>query len=136
VRWLLALLAAGMLATLALAGSLRPDPSGMGTHEQIPGFGPCTARVLWGIPCPVCGMTTSWSHAVKGQLLPALRASASGTLLALVALALSVWFLASAWRGAWRWIEPAPWPVTWVILAVMGLVLLEWMLRRLEDWYA
>ena len=51
---------AGMALVLFLAWWLSPDPRGYGTHEQL-GLPPCSAELLFGLPCPFCGMTTSFS---------------------------------------------------------------------------
>ena len=55
-----------LVSLLAVAGSLQPSPAGLGTHEQL-GLPSCTFRWLFGMRCPSCGMTTSWSHAMRGQ---------------------------------------------------------------------
>ena len=77
------------LAMLAVAGRLSPSPSGLGTHQQL-GFPPCTLRVLAGIECPVCGMTTSWSHFARGEWGQSLSTHPGGFLLALYAVAWSM----------------------------------------------
>jgi Protein of unknown function (DUF2752) len=122
--------ALAMVATLALAFSLKPDPSGMGTHQQIPGFGPCTTQVLFGFPCPACGMTTSWSLFTHGQIIAALMTSAGGTILAAVCAIASIWFLVTAYRSRWFIIEPKPLPVAIAALAWIGFVMAEWLVRR------
>ena len=55
-------------AVLATALWLDPDPSGMGTHKQL-GLGGCTVLTLLGIPCPMCGMTTTFTHLAHLELL-------------------------------------------------------------------
>src|SRR5207247_577108 len=50
--------ALGMTALLGVARLVEPDLRGYGTHEQL-GLPPCTFRLLTGIACPSCGMTTS-----------------------------------------------------------------------------
>ena len=79
---MLMLAAALVVATpLVIAARLSPDPSGLGTHQQL-GLPPCTTRLLWGVRCPGCGMTTAWAHFVRGELAASLRANVAGTLLA------------------------------------------------------
>ncbi len=73
------------LGLLLLAGRLQPNPTGMGTHQQL-GLPPCTTRILLGIPCPACGMTTSWSHFARGQWASSMTVNPGGFLLAIMVL--------------------------------------------------
>lgn len=74
------------LTLLLLARSLDPSGRGYGTHQQL-GLPPCSSILLWDTRCPACGMTTSWSYLMRGQLVSAWYANAGGTLLGLIALA-------------------------------------------------
>ncbi len=67
--------------------------------------------VLFGIPCPTCGMTTAFAHAVRGQFIPAFHAQPAGLVLALLtaltALAsASVLLTARVWTVNWYRISP------------------------------
>jgi hypothetical protein len=119
-----------MIGLLAVAFSLRPDPSGMGTHKQLPFTGPCVGQLLMGVPCPACGMTTSWSLFTKGRIASALQANAGGAILAAICLVASAWFLAAAALGRWPIATPQPLPVAIGAAAWLGLVILEWLVRR------
>jgi uncharacterized protein DUF2752 len=70
------------LAMLAAAATLPLLPG----HAGLP----CPLRTLTGVPCPLCGMTTSVEATVHGDLLAALRANPAGPLAVLAALALLV----------------------------------------------
>jgi Protein of unknown function (DUF2752) len=70
------------LAMLAAAATLPLLPG----HAGLP----CPLRTLTGVPCPLCGMTTSVEATVHGHLLDALRANPAGPLAVLAALVLVV----------------------------------------------
>ena len=50
----------------------------------------CPLRALTGVPCPLCGMTTSVEATAHGHLLEALRANPAGPFAVLAALGLLV----------------------------------------------
>ncbi|MFW5875524.1 MAG: DUF2752 domain-containing protein [Myxococcota bacterium] len=78
VVWLVMLV--GGTAVIATATVLSPDASGMGTHTQL-GMPPCGFLVMFGAPCPGCGLTTSFAHMVRFELGGAFRANPFGILL-------------------------------------------------------
>lgn len=78
---LLVLLACSSL--LGLSAWLKPDPSGIGTHEQL-GLPPCSYAEATGLPCATCGMTTAFAHAAHGQLLTSFVTQPAGMLLCLL----------------------------------------------------
>lgn len=53
---------------LGLAMYLTPNPNGFGTHQQL-GLEQCGFITLLGIPCMMCGMTTSFSHYAHGEII-------------------------------------------------------------------
>jgi hypothetical protein len=59
---------------------LTPDTRGYGTHEQFFLYG-CLFRKLTTLPCPMCGLTTSFAHLVRGELAEAFRCHPAGPLL-------------------------------------------------------
>jgi hypothetical protein len=129
-RWRLLACASGLLALLVVARCLVPDPEGrgFGTHQQL-GLPPCTFYVVTGWRCPTCGMTTAWSHVVRGQWRRAVRASACGTLSALLA-ALSIPYLVlSAVRRQWVVVRPSSRHVLRLGMGMVAIMMLEWVLR-------
>jgi hypothetical protein len=78
--------------------------------------------VMTGYPCPTCGMTTAFAHAVRGQLWRAFCAQPAGLLLALAAaggVGVAAWVLI---RGRWPvvflpWLTPHL--AFWVLLLVL-----------------
>lgn len=47
-------------AVVTIAALLTPSPRGYGTHTQL-GLGECTLLHFTGYPCPMCGMTTTFT---------------------------------------------------------------------------
>ena len=77
---------AGVLATAAL---LRPSDDGHGTHTQL-GMPECAWPMAVDLPCPTCGMTTSFAHAAGGDLLASMQTQPMGLVL-VVGTAAAVW---------------------------------------------
>ncbi len=78
--WAVSCLVAASLAVIGgfvMAYRLEPDPRGFGTHQRL-GLPPCTIRAVFGIPCPSCGMTTSFANITKGRWREAARANVAG----------------------------------------------------------
>jgi hypothetical protein len=132
-RFLAAALGAGLFAVLAVASLLPPDPRGLGTHQQL-GLPPCTFLTVMGIRCPACGMTTAWANVMHGRPVEALRASASGTLLAAVAIACGSGALAIAIRGKWLAWQPAETTIAIVAVGLATIVIVEWAFRVWGPW--
>jgi hypothetical protein len=127
-RLAVAAVAMGLLAPLVVARCLVPDPRGLGTHQQL-GLPPCTFRVLFGRPCPACGMTTAWANVLRGRLSPALRASVTGTLLCGLDLAVVGWLALSVLRGRWLGGAPHSDAGAWLAASVTAGMLVEWCVR-------
>jgi hypothetical protein len=62
---------------LVVARVLSPDPSGFGTHTQL-GLPACFFLQLTSLPCPACGLTTSFAHMARLQITSALHANVLG----------------------------------------------------------
>lgn len=126
-RWLLLFWSLLLLAGFGVAAGLKPDPRGFGTHQAL-GLPPCTVRLLLGIPCPSCGMTTSFSHFIRGQFVDSVRANAAGFLLASVCLLQIPWCLVSAGRGRLLGLQN-PLPVLlWSSLVFCFAAVAQWLI--------
>jgi hypothetical protein len=130
VRGTLVLLAGGLMAVFAIALWLRPydtegRPLRMETHRQL-GLAPCTFYTLTGLPCPSCGMTTSFALLAHGDLGNSLRANAVGTLLAVFCLFLVPWSLAGALRGRMPFCRSLERFFTRAVIVFLVLLLVRW----------
>lgn len=113
-----------VVAVLALALVLEPSPEGVGTHQQLLPM-PCGFRLITGLPCPMCGMTTAFAHMARWQVGAAFEAHVLGP---------------AAWFAAWvvglmairamirdvpvtpRWLQ-RPWvPKTFFALILAGWI--------------
>lgn len=97
---------AGCSAVLFIATSLRPDPHGLGTHQEM-GFPPCSMIQWFDTPCAFCGMTTCFTLCAGGHWLTAFATQPFGVVLYLLTVVL---FVSSAYgltrRFSWmEWIS-------------------------------
>ena len=126
-RLLLLAAGGGLLLLLVVAAWLTPDPRGLGTHQRL-GLPPCSFLQLTGWRCPSCGMTTSWSYLVRGQIGSSLRANAGGMLLGLICLVMVPWSLISGLRGRWL-VAPGPAAVLAMMMVLVAVTLVDWLVR-------
>lgn len=102
-----------------------------GTHELL-GLPPCSFQRLTGMPCPSCGLTTSFCHFVRGDLVSSLKANAVGTLLAALCLASIPWGLHGAATGrplGARRIKDLELCLMVGVIALFSLLLVNWAIR-------
>jgi hypothetical protein len=92
-------LALGCAAVLVVAAMLEPDARGYGTHAQL-GLPPCGFLLLTGAPCPGCGLTTAFAHAIRGDWMLAADANPFGLLLFALVFASVPLGIFAGWR---RW---------------------------------
>jgi hypothetical protein len=116
-----------LAAPLVVACFLKPDPfgTGYGTHRQM-GLPECGLVKLLNIRCPSCGMTTSYTYAVRGQLHKAVRSNSGGTMLAVMSMFFAPWLAMSAALGRW-WL----WRPREGVLIALGVLIV---LTTLIDW--
>lgn len=127
-RALLLGVAMALAGVLGLARWLDPDRRGYGTHEQL-GLPPCAFRAITGIPCPSCGMTTSFAYVVRGQIWTAILTNPGGCLLALGAAGLIPWCIASAVAGRTIGIRSPERAAVGIVLVVVALSAVSWTIR-------
>jgi hypothetical protein len=121
------LIAALALAVLLVAFHLRPAHGGIGSHIQL-GLEPCQFEQRTGVPCPTCGMTTSFAHLVRGQLPASLYVQPMGTVLA-VLTAMTFWaglYVAITGRPAYRLLRFVPLRYYLTPLLVLGVLAWIW----------
>ena len=75
---------------LGIAVYLEPETKGFGTHQQL-GLGSCTVLTLTGYPCPMCGMTTTFTHMAHLSPWMAFKTQPFGVVLFLGTLATACW---------------------------------------------
>ncbi|HUG94233.1 MAG TPA: DUF2752 domain-containing protein [Planctomycetaceae bacterium] len=113
-----------------MARSIEPDPRGYGTHERF-GLPACTFRETSGLPCPSCGMTTSFAHFTRGRVVEAVRANLAGFVLAVACAAQIPWAWISIVRGRLWLVRRAEDSLVWLVVGFCGMAAGHWVLRLL-----
>jgi len=139
VSFLLIGIVAGTLAVFGIAARLNPyeddgTPRTMGTHVQT-GLPPCTFKVMTGVPCPSCGLTTSFALLVRGDIVNSLRANAVGTALALFWLALIPWSLACTIGRRYFLITTPERALFVAVIGFVGLLIIRWAIILGMGWW-
>ena len=130
VRVLLVLMAIAFITVFAVAIYLNPyqdngEARTMETHRQL-GLPECTFKEMTGRPCPSCGMTTSFSLFIRGDILNSLRANFAGTILATFCLVMIPWGIGSALRARYYWIVSLEWFIPRFLAVFFTIMLLRW----------
>jgi hypothetical protein len=127
------------LTPLVIAALLVPSPSGLGTHTAL-GMGQCGFYLAYGIPCPFCGMTTSWAWLARGNVAASLWVQPMGTALAVLAITLfgAGAYIAVSGRPAHHLIHYLP--AGYIAWTLLILAVLAWVwkifiqLHHLDGW--
>jgi hypothetical protein len=131
VRYGLVLVALSILLVFCVAFYLNPYQGGhvwqQETHTQL-GLPECNFYRLTRLPCPSCGMSTSFALLVRGDLWNSLCANAVGTLLAAFLLVLLPWSILCAVRGRLYLVRSVEPTVFRLLLAFVTLMLLRWVI--------
>lgn len=109
VRGSLVLIAALMSLVFFIATQVQPYNSDgsamrMASHQTL-GMPACNFKRMAGMPCPSCGMTTSFALLVRGDVSNSLRANWVGTGLAVFCALFIPWSIASSLRGRLLWVR-------------------------------
>ena len=113
------------LSVLVTALLLKPSADGTGTHLQM-GFQRCQFLRTTRLPCPSCGMTTSFSHFAHGNWLASLYVQPGGFALALACGAVF-------WAGLYAAVTGSPLqrllsqvPGIYSVPIILGFFILAW----------
>jgi uncharacterized protein DUF2752 len=133
-------IALGLMAVFFVAVRLNPyhpdgSPMRMEVHRQL-NLPPCTFKDTTGLPCPSCGMTTSFALLVRGDVGNSLKANAVGTLLAVFCLFLIPWSLASVLLRRPLFLRSLERAFTVCILVFLGAMLLRWLVVLGWAWWS
>jgi hypothetical protein len=118
-------LALACLAVLVQAARLTPDPTGLGTHTQM-GLQPCYMVAVFGLPCPTCGMTTSFAWFARGNIAASFYVQPMGCVLAVLTV-VTFWtalYIAATGRAAYRLILFIP--TRYYVAPLLGWALAAW----------
>ncbi|MFO0845235.1 MAG: DUF2752 domain-containing protein [Gemmataceae bacterium] len=138
VRGLLAGVVLALTAVFAVAAWLNPyEADGtarrIATHQQL-GLPPCTFAVVTGVPCPACGMTTSFALLAHGDVANSLRANWVGTLLAAFCALVLPWAAGGVVRGRPLFIRSMEKAILAVIITLLTLIMLRWVVVVAGIW--
>ena len=115
-----------VLSVFGVAAWLKPNPNGFGTHQQL-GLPPCTIRMIFQVPCPSCGMTTSFANFVRGRWISAIQANAAGFLLAVISLLFLPWsWISLSRRNYWKLSNPHI-TFIWILISLCLSAILNWL---------
>ena len=127
------------LAVLGLAARLPPSPTGIGSHRAL-GLQSCHFLDTTGLPCPSCGMTTSFTWFARGNLLASLYVQPMGAALAAIT-ACCVWgglYIALTGRPVYRLLRLIPGRYYLLPLLTLGVLAWGWktliQLNGLDGW--
>ncbi len=129
-RAFLAIMAFGFLIVFGLAAWIHPytedgTPLTQASHTQL-GMPACNLMVMYGKPCPSCGMTTSFALLAHADVWHSMKANWVGTLLAMFWLGLIPWGLYGAVRGRLLWVRNGEMFLTVAVGVILFLMIARW----------
>ena len=138
-RALAATIGLSCLAVLILAAWLQPSRTGLATHTTM-GFEECQFLKRTNLPCPSCGMTTSFAWYARGNVIASFYVQPMGFVLAVLASA-TVWaalYIAITGKPAHRLVRLIP--SRYYLLPILTFAVIAWgwkmfiHLRGLDGW--
>jgi hypothetical protein len=118
-------ISAACLGLMIVAVKLTPNPNGMGTHTQL-GLDECQFALRTGLPCPTCGMTTSFAWFARGNLAASVYVQPMGAFLAVMTVAI-FWagvYIGLTGRSIYRLIALGP--TRYYVPLFMALAVAAW----------
>jgi hypothetical protein len=118
-------------AIVVIAFLLEPAPRGWGSHQRLY-LPPCGFRLMTGLPCATCGLTTSYCNMARGRVGAAFRAHPAGIVLLPLTAAIAVLALLSAVTGR-HLLRPFAWvlgPWGWKVVLVAIAAFWIWQLTH------
>lgn len=115
------------LTVFVLAAISKPSETGFGTHQSL-GLARCQFFQSTGIPCPSCGMTTSFAWFVRGNFLASFYVQPMGFVLA-VAAAMTIWgalYIAVSGRPVYVLLDFIPLRYTLLPALLFGVAAWGW----------
>jgi hypothetical protein len=124
-RALALLISSACLGVLVVATRINPAATGLGTHQQLR-LQPCQFEIRTGLPCPTCGMTTSFAHFVRGNWAASFYVQPMGMLLAIIS-GMCFWaglYIALSGRPAHRLLAIIP--GRYYLFPLMAITVFAW----------
>jgi hypothetical protein len=118
-------MATGCFGLLLTAARLTPSATGVGSHRGL-GLASCQMLDRTGVPCPSCGMTTSFTWFARGHVAASAYVQPMGMLLAAMA-ACGVWvggYVAWTGRPVHRLVYTLP--TRGLLIALLALGIAGW----------
>ena len=131
-RVIAAMVAVIAASPLVVAATLSPAASGVGTHRAL-GLPECGWQMSLNLPCPSCGMTTAFAHAVRADFVAAAISQPVGLLLSILVAMTVLGGVYAAGTGA-----PMQHAAAWlmkpmVVWVGLSLLLLGWGYKLLQS---
>jgi len=132
-------IAIGCLATLLIAFRLTPKPGGVGTHTALK-MQECAWLYRIGIPCPSCGMTTSFSWYARGNIAASVYVQPFGFVLALI-VTIVFWvslYAAISAKAVTALLDRLSAKYTWGTILILAMGAWAWKIfihvRKIDGW--